>query len=164
MVCTGRRSRRTRRLLQPGDLNLRGLGVAQDSARGLHLLEQAADAGSAQAALALYHEFTDGTYAAPDAASAAKWLERAADMGSAVAARLLMQKLDRGDPHTPPVDRVFALLLQCASRGDASAQASLALCYLEGKYVAKDENMSMQWFERAARAAMRLRKPVWAMY
>src|SRR5208283_4345318 len=87
-------------------LHLRGLGVRQDTPRALDLLEQAAEAGSVQAAWALYDQFTASPYVVENAGLAAQWMLRAADLGSVQATGLLAQMLDRGDPRAPPKERI----------------------------------------------------------
>ena len=131
-------------------LHLRGLGVRQDTPRALELLEQAAKEGSVQAAWALYDQFTASPYVVQNAKLAAKWLLRAADLGSAPATSLIAQMLDRGDPNAPTKERVVTLLARNASRGDAAAQANLALWYLEGKHGLHDVQLALRWFRRAA--------------
>ena len=59
--------------------------------------------------------------------------------------------LDRGDPAAPPKERVVTVLARSASRGDAAAQAKLALWYLEGKHGVHDAQLALRWFKRAAR-------------
>ena len=59
--------------------------------------------------------------------------------------------LDRGDPTRRAKERVVTLLARSASRGDAAAQASLALWYLEGKHGLRDAKLALRWFHRAAR-------------
>jgi TPR repeat protein len=83
-------------------------------------------------------------------AIAAQWLLRAADLGSEPATCLLAQMLDRGDPAAPAKEGVIKLLARSASRGDAVAQASLALWYLEGKHGLHDAQVALRWFQRAA--------------
>jgi TPR repeat protein len=85
-----------------------------------------------------------------NAALAAQWLLRAAELGSGLAACRLAQLLDRGDPNAPPKERVVALLVASASKGDATAQATLALWYLEGTHGTKDFRQAFRWFYRAA--------------
>jgi len=122
----------------------------QGSAIHRDLLEQAAKRGSVAAALALYEQFTDSPYVVENAALAVEWLVCAADLGSGRAACRLAELLDRGDANAPPQERVVTLLAKNASKGDAPAQTTLALWYLEGKHGIKDPQLALRWFYRAA--------------
>src|SRR5262249_16824629 len=104
-------------------LHFRGLGVQQDAARGIKLLEQSGTAGKGQAAGGSYRQFPSGEYVEADAARATQWLERAAELGSAAAACLLAQLLDGPEPQGMTVERVMHLLRQSAKQGHADAQS-----------------------------------------
>jgi len=56
-----------------------GAGVAVDKVRALRLFEQAAQAGSADAAFTLANMLRDGEGGAPDPVAAKRWLQVAAD-------------------------------------------------------------------------------------
>jgi TPR repeat protein len=113
-------------------------------------LEKAVDDGMVQAALALYDQHNTGAYVPVDQAAATHWLLRAAEMGSPRAVNILAAMLDRSDPAAPPVEQVAELLKRSAAQGDADAQANLALWYLEGKHIGRNEALANGWFERAA--------------
>jgi hypothetical protein len=132
-------------------LHFRGLGVRQDTPRALELLEQAANTGHAQAAWALYEQFTISPYVVKNDTLAAQWLQRAADLGSAPAACSMAQMLDRADPLAPSRDRIVALLEGFASQADGAAQSALALWHMEGKHGLKDKQLALKLFRRAAR-------------
>jgi TPR repeat protein len=87
-----------------------------------------------------------------NATLATRWLHRAAELGSGPAACRLAEQLDGGDPNALTKEQVVALLASNASKGDTTAQTTLAQWYLEGRYGIKDFRLAFRWFYRAASA------------
>jgi TPR repeat protein len=102
VVCAGGHTGRTAGLYNLAFLHFRGLGVPQDTARAVQLLEQAADGGSVEAAWALYHQYCEGEYVAADPVEAMTGWCAPPNSGSSAAACLLAQQLERPDQERPP--------------------------------------------------------------
>jgi TPR repeat protein len=60
----------------------------------------------------------------------------------------------RGDTEPPPEPGVIEMLTAAAEQGDAVAQHDLAVRYLDGKIVSRDNKLALKWLERAASQGM----------
>lgn len=60
----------------------------------------------------------------------------------------------RDDTRPPSEPGVIEMLTAAAEQGDAVAQHDLAVRYLDGKTVSRDDKLALKWFERAASQGM----------
>lgn len=77
------------KLYQEGRRTLQGKGETKDRARGLALIQKAAEAGHMDAQLYLAMSFYEGTYGVHDIVQAVYWLRKAAEQGSTEAQEIL---------------------------------------------------------------------------
>ena len=135
-------------------LHLRGLGVRQNTPRALELLEQAARSGQRAGSLGVC------TTSSPRVRMWWKtqhWRRTGCFAPQTWAARpppVFWRRCSTGaDPAAPAKERVVTLLARSASRGDAAAQANLALWYLEGRHGLHDAQLAIAMVSLALRTA-----------
>ncbi len=130
-----------------------GWGVLQDDARALEFYRQAAAQGAGLPAYrALVRLYERGYGVAKDPITLLAWLEKAAATGD------LESLLELGDKrrndftkHGIPRDlpAAFAAYEKASASGDPRALYGLAVCYLQGLGVAKDETRARALYVRA---------------
>jgi hypothetical protein len=131
-------------------LYIRGLGVSQDYARGIAMLEELAAEENIAAIWSLYHLYASGLYLPADADKANGWLERAAEMGSGTAACEFARKIEQSAGGAPSVDRVLDWLTAAAEKGEIDAQETLGRWLYDGKFVPRDGAGALRWLSIAA--------------
>jgi TonB family protein len=128
-----------------------GMMVDKDPVKAQAYRQAAAEAGSADAQLALGRKYEEGDGVEVSAAEAAKWYRLAAAQENPEALNNLIALLRKGPPGVPQ-DFVEAAKLaeQGAERGDPDAIANLADLYNRGEGVAKDDAKAISLYSQAA--------------
>jgi TPR repeat protein len=129
-----------------GMMSLHGVGLEQNTARGLAWLRQAAaqQHPEAQTELGVFH------WQSQEPAQAATWYRRAAEQGHARAQVLLGALLDQGLGVAPDPAAAAQWYRRAADQGRADAQCLLAVLYRDGHGVPQDAAQAAAWFRQAA--------------
>ncbi len=138
------------RLLGSGgkDRPLGGLNDA-DREQAFDLLTQAAEAGWAEAGLALGTCFRRGWHVAPDEKKALEWLEWTAAKDSRLGLRDRIDLLVNGQA-ARDVPRGIALLQPLARAGEAWAQNMLGVLLWRGDGIPQNTLVALEWLDKAA--------------
>jgi TPR repeat protein/outer membrane protein OmpA-like peptidoglycan-associated protein len=133
-----------------GEMHLQGRGVARDVARGLDLIQAAADAGSVRAQQRLAAVYDRAQRGLADAAEKA-WIERSADEGNANAQAQLAYLYGSGIGGVQQ-DRARSreLYEQAALQGHVDAQANLAYRFHTARGDKKQLEDAIAWYQEAA--------------
>ena len=138
---------------------------AQDYAAARQVFQRLAQAGDAPAQFALGLLYDNGDGVPQNDVTAAGWYEKSANQGYAKAQYNLgvMHLTGRGVPRNDARARrwfeqaaaqgnsdAVARIIQFAEGGDVEAQYRLALMYLRGGAVPRDQALSYRWMQRAA--------------
>lgn len=142
--------------------------IAPDTARSLHLLHRAAEAGYAHAQNYLGFLFQEGNLLTADTDSATYWIRRAADAGDPRAAHNLAFMLLHQEQ--PQDSTAISYLTKAADAGLPQAITLLADLYAEGRGVAPDTLHATELYNRAIDAGfgdaelrlLNLRGPEWS--
>lgn len=124
-------------------------GGLSDRKAGLRWLQQAADAGLAQAEHALGVLYESGDTVSRSLPQATFWFDRAANHGLTVAQIDLATQfyLGRGAPQDN--SRAAYWYLRAAEQGDAGAQYLIASMYEKGLGVRLDIEQAIRWYAKA---------------
>ena len=126
-------------------------GLAKDPARGLPMLEQAAEQGNAQAQFALAEMLLRGRHVERDAARGAFWLGKAAQNSDAEVLTLACRVYSTGLEDLPADEgKACACLRRAAELGSPEALYLLALMLAEGRGTAKDPVKAVRCARKAA--------------
>ncbi len=141
-----------------GDLNaqhayaaalIAGSGTAKDEARGVALMEQAADKGQPEAAYSLaLRKLASGTDADLPRAIALLRIATDAEIGEAQHALGVLVKTGRGIAADP--DIAADLMRRAASNGSLAGEVELAIMTFNGNGTGRDERAAARLFQRAA--------------
>lgn len=123
-----------------------------DTARGLKLLNDAANAGSTNAMAYLANLYAKGTILPSDPKKVLFWREKAAVAGDVGSMLALSQIYEEG--MIVPQDRKKANILlnrtlNNVSLDDAKAMMTIGQAYVSGQVVATDMDEAAEWFRRA---------------
>lgn len=136
-----------------GEFYQSGMNVVQiDLPCSISLLQQAADQSNTDALCNLGLCYKDGDGVPPSKENAQEYLKKAASMGHpyaiihCVGMKLIDQKLL---PFS--ANDAFTKLIELATGGNVTAMFRLGVCYTHGKYVEKDYQQAVYWFELAAK-------------
>jgi TPR repeat protein len=142
-------------LASASDARLSAENQTQARTKGQAMLEHAAAAGHAPAAIALADAFRRGAGVEADETLAERFDRRAADLGDATAAWRLAQIYLAGEsPRHKPADGLT--YLRAAADADlAPAMAELARRFADGEGMAADRAAARTWAERAEKAGAR---------
>jgi uncharacterized protein len=113
-------------------------------------LEDAAEAGDADAQFELGRVYLDEHSGLQDLAQARSWVSRAAEQGHVGAQSLLGHMYHSGRGALQSFTLAHDWLLRAARQNDAVAQFSLGLMYREGQAVPADPVAAYSWFNLAA--------------
>lgn len=113
-------------------------------------LEDAAEAGDADAQFELGRLYLDENSGLQDLAQARSWVSRAAEQGHVGAQSLLGHMYHAGRGALQSFTLAHDWLLRAARQNDAVAQFSLGLMYREGQAVPADPVAAYSWFNLAA--------------
>ena len=113
-------------------------------------LEDAAEAGDADAQFELGRLYLDEHSGLQDLAQARSWVSRAAEQGHVGAQSLLGHMYHAGRGALQSFTLAHDWLLRAARQNDAVAQFSLGLMYREGQAVPADPVAAYSWFNLAA--------------
>jgi hypothetical protein len=133
-----------------GLMYFQGDGVAQDTQKGLGLLEKAAGQEHADAQCALGLFYLHGQDVVQDTQKGKGLMEMAAEQGCAEAQYALGMMYLRGDCVAQDKPKGKALLEKAAEKGDAEAQFELSNMYLKGDGLAQDMEKGMELLNKAA--------------
>jgi len=125
---------------------LTGIGIDQDSARGLSLLERVAGSGDHFYQYEMGRIYQDGIGVIPDKDKARSWYEKASGNGSKLAKSDLADILMAKSADPADLQRGLRLRLELASTGDRRNQYLLGNHYSD----AKDYPSAYTWYSRAA--------------
>lgn len=137
-------------LFQLGRASLDGsLGMREDVASGIALLEQAANKGSQDASMLLGRMYARGNGVEQDMERAMKWYGQAAAAGNAHAQYILGMACLEGAG--VPVDerKAFSWLQMAAGQEHVDAMMMLSACYSTGKGTSQDADMAAVWKQKA---------------
>jgi TPR repeat protein len=109
-----------------------------------------AEAGDAQAQLALAMRYEEGQGVPQSYAECVKWYTRAAEQGHPVAINNLADKYENGLGVPQDLARALKLYLQAADLDVLAAWYSLGNMYFEGRGVARDLDAAIRWMKLAA--------------
>jgi TPR repeat protein len=141
-------------ILLLAQIQIYGSIVPRNPTIGLLSLQQLADAGFADAMLALGDVFSDGVDGtlSRDPALAFRYYTQAADAGSNSAVTRMAGMLLRGEGVSRDMTRGLALLEQSARAGSASALVEMGAIYRDGgtEGVARDAVRAFGYFRQAA--------------
>lgn len=129
---------------------LDGDGIAQDIAKGMQMLESAADKGYVDALVVLGDHHRVGQVVPQDFARALPWYQRAAQQGHAESMWHLGTMLAEGHGCDPDLGLAVHWLENAAKLGWADAQCAIGVHYLQGDGVPKDERVGARWLRAAA--------------
>jgi|GEM_PF-2083745 len=137
------------RLRRLGQAAIDAARTDAEQARGLAVLESAAERGSIEAMIALFRIHRDGPSNEAGMQAARDWLQRAADSGDRRALYLYGQELAAGVLY--PLDAALALRAtqSAADRGDRAAMRELAKWRLVGFGGDPDPEAAVRWLEKA---------------
>lgn len=127
-----------------GQLYQAGQGIQQDQAKGLELMQKAADSGSAEASYLAGLAYQDGVGVAPDATLADRYLQQAAREGHLPAHLALASLHEQRHPETA---RYW--LFQAARQGSPEAQLALADSYFAAADGTADHKAAYVWYSLA---------------
>lgn len=114
-------------------------------------IEQAAEAGDAEAQFKLGALYANGKGVKQDSKAAAQWLRKAAKQGVVAAQTLLGWCYAGGNGVSQNPGEAIEWYSQAAEQGDTDAMCSLADLYLEGQPgIEKNVKQALRWYERAA--------------
>lgn len=133
------------RLLVSGELG------KQDFARGVQLLEQAAQANVLMAILTLEQIYKHGVEEQLEAntALAGQYLKQAANLGDPNSAYQLALEFERATP--PNFQQAFQYFDKAAQGGLSQAMHNVGAYYLHGKGIAKNITLALAYFTEAAK-------------
>ena len=110
-----------------------------------------AQAGDANAQVALGNVFAEGLYGVPqNDAEAFRWYERAAEAGNSMGEFMLGSCYEQGKGPAKSFSEAAAWYKRSAGKGFAAAQAALGTLYSTGQGVARDPVEAYKWFALAA--------------
>lgn len=139
---------------------LLGVGVEQDTARGIQYTRQAADLGSTQAMMNMAALYKNGHGVAQDTVAMIQWYQKAVDAASVSAMMRLANIYREGEIVKADPKRAAELYQMAADRGSTDAMCRLGLCYEEGEGVVlnsrKAYNLYMKAADRGSAWGMRL--------
>lgn len=126
-----------------------------DIKRGVALIEQAADAGSASAMASLADLYQKGDVIPVNNMKAFQWREKAAEAGDVASMLALSQMYEEGK--FVPRDRKKANILlnktlNSIAPDEPIAMLTIGQTYVDGKVVAADMDEAAKWFRRATEA------------
>lgn len=143
---------------------LGGIGVAEDKAKGLSLMKQAAELGYPQAAIEVKgielcntaEKYLDGKGVSKDWNKAVSLVREAANMGSGYGQMLMAMCYEEGIGVNKDHKEYIAWTLKGAQNGDLMCQYSLASMYVSGKD-GLEINLAeaVRWYEGPAEAGDR---------
>lgn len=114
-------------------------------------IEQAAEAGDAEAQFKLGALYANGKGVEQDSASAVRWLRRAAKQGWFPAQTLLAWCYASGNGVNQDAAQAIEWYTKAAEQGDADAMCSLADLFHEGRPgVEVNPQAMLKWYEQAA--------------
>jgi len=116
----------------------------------VHMLEEAADQGHAEAQYILGLLYSKGQGVAQDYAAAMKWYRMPADPGDVPAQYHLGHWYRNGQGVAQDYSAAMKWYRMAADQGDAQAQYNLGEMYYEGHGVAQDYSAAMKWYRMAA--------------
>ena len=126
-------------------------GLAKDPARGVRLLEQAAEQGHAQAQIAFAELLLNGKHLERDAARGAFWLDKAAQSSDEEVLAMACSFYMHGREGLPADEaKACACLHRSAELGSPEALYQLALMLAEGRGTAKDSVKAVRFARKAA--------------
>ncbi len=112
----------------------------------IYYLTVAAEGGHAEAQYRLYILYDMGVATEREPALAEKWLAKAAENGHATACHAMGIRAYNADDYA----RAAAFWRTAAEAGEPASMIELADCYLHGHGVAKNTDLSLAWYEKAA--------------
>ena len=121
-----------------------------DTQRGIDLLRQAADKGSAEALYRLAIRHAAGKGVPEDPEQARRLMKKAADLGHAEAMREMAEYLMKGYGGPKDAEAGFALMRKAAEAGDGRALFRMALFALGNHYKQADASQGIAWLKQAA--------------
>lgn len=121
-----------------------------DLSLGRGLLQEAAEAGDAEAAYQLGLLYDAGRGVPADPARALDWLGKAAEAGHAEAARVIGIYYEEGKGVARDHAQAVAWYGRAARAGNAKAQRNLGTAYAHGRGVLRDFAQAARWFKAAA--------------
>lgn len=124
--------------LRLGEMLARGQGVAQDRARGLHLLGEVAAAGNVRAYLTLADIQLDAAAGPVDVPAAITALKHAGDLGDPVALLRLGDLMSNGQLVAPEPAKALEFYRGAMAAGSQTAQLRVGEMLARGEGVAKD--------------------------
>ena len=130
---------------------VQGDGVAEDRAKSIEWLRNAAELGSAVAQSELGRMYRDGDdVTAKDSVQALKWFRLAAEQGYADAQSALASMYRVGDGVPEDLAEAMKWDRMGADQGHAASQFTLGFMFSLGFGVAKDSAEAVKWFRMAA--------------
>jgi len=123
---------------------------ADPPARDPQAMRQAAEAGDAEAQVALGNAYRFGEGVARDLEEAVRWYRRAADQGAAIGQYALAAMFDLGLGVAEDLDAARDLYARAARQGNSGAQFNLGNMTLAGRGGERDPVEAVAWFEKAA--------------
>lgn len=136
---------------QLGTSILKGTRFPGDEAKGLRLIENAADQGLAKAQFALGLYYRSGIIVEANPAKAMEWFKKAADQGHSGAETNLGMGYITGNGVEKDTDKGLAWIKRAVDQSDAQAEATIAALYFAGWGVKKDYEQGAKWATLAAK-------------
>lgn len=127
--------------------------VELDKEESVNWYRKAAELGNASAQFGLAVCYFEGIGTIEDKEEAAKWMLKSAEQGSISDSQWLMGRFyEDGIGVEINVDEAVKWFQRASKKGSNKAQYSLAMCYLHGNGVVKDENAAELLLEKAAKS------------
>jgi TPR repeat protein len=133
-----------------GNMLIAGIGGARDVEQGRQWLEKAATAGFIEGQYHLGMMYYQGQVLKRDIPAAVKWIRRAAESGHGASQLTLGCWFETMEP--PDHDVALYWLQKAAANRVAEANAKIAVLYLNGWGVEKNEAQALRYFLAAANA------------
>jgi TPR repeat protein len=124
--------------------------VAAAADTALDQLAQNAEAGNADAELAVALKYLNGTNGSRDPAAGMRWMTRAATHGNAVAQYMLGSAYEKGGATVRDPAEAMRWYEASALQGNRKAMHNLAIAYAMGFAGVKSSSEAVRWFSRAA--------------
>ncbi|MBP7114666.1 MAG: sel1 repeat family protein [Candidatus Peribacteraceae bacterium] len=129
---------------------MRGAGVTQDQAKGMEFLLKAADAGHAEAQVAMGYYYLKGTNGvAQDSAKAMEYLTKAAEQGNRDAQYNVGLAYVRGEGTAADFAKAYEWFEKAAYQDDAGAQYNMGVMIINGEGAVADPVAAYVWFRLA---------------
>ena len=128
-----------------------GTGVTQNDVEATSLIRKAAEAGIEEAWPLVAERFEQGLGTKRSDQDAATWYQRAAEAGSKAAQYNLGEMYSRGRGVQKNEQEAAKWFSKAAEQGHPGAEYQFGMMYIRGRGgLAKDEEVGLQWLDRAA--------------